>query len=70
MRRAGVAETIEAGRRTPESIRAAALSVLGDPSYRRNAARVRDQIADLPGPEHAATLLVRLATEKQPIRAF
>jgi UDP:flavonoid glycosyltransferase YjiC (YdhE family) len=41
--------------------------VLRDPSYSRNAEQIRDQIAELPGPEHAATLLVDLATEKQPI---
>jgi MGT family glycosyltransferase len=66
----GVAEVIGARRRTPEWIREATLKVLRNPSYRRNAARVRDQIAELPGPDHAATLLVRLANERQPIHAF
>jgi UDP:flavonoid glycosyltransferase YjiC (YdhE family) len=65
----GVAETIEAGRRTSESIRESTLRVLRDPSYRENAERVRDRIAALPGPDHAAALLVQLATERRPIHA-
>jgi UDP:flavonoid glycosyltransferase YjiC (YdhE family) len=65
----GVAEVIAAARRTPESIRETTLKVLRNPSYRQNAARVRDQIAELPGPDHAATLLVQLANQRQPIHA-
>jgi MGT family glycosyltransferase len=65
----GVGITIEPGRRTPEAIRAAADEVLRDPVYRRNAERVRDQIAGLPGPEHAVTLLEQLATEGRPMLA-
>ncbi len=65
----GVGVTIEPGRRTPESIRAAVHEVLRDPVYRRNAERVRDQIARLPGPEHAVTLLEQLAIEGRPILA-
>ena len=45
----------------------AVLAVLGAPSYRREAERLRDEIAALPGPEHAVALLERLAAEKQPI---
>ena len=63
----GVGVTIQPGQRTPEAIRTATREVLGDPSYRRNAERVRDRIVALPGPDHAAALLVRLATERQPI---
>ncbi len=66
----GVAKTILSGRRTPESIRNATLTLLRDPSYRRNAEQIRDQITELPGPEHAAELLLRLATQRQPIHAF
>ena len=65
----GVGETVELGQRTPDSIREATNNVLRDSSYRRNAQRVRDQLARLPGPEHAAALLVQLATERQPIHA-
>ncbi len=52
---------------TPESARDAVLGVLGDPTYRRNAERLRDEMAALPGPEHAVELLERLARERQPL---
>jgi UDP:flavonoid glycosyltransferase YjiC (YdhE family) len=54
---------------TPETARQAVLAVLGDPACRAAAARLRDEIAALPGPEHAVTLLERLAAERQPIVA-
>jgi MGT family glycosyltransferase len=63
----GVAELIEYGRRTPESICESVRTVLANASYRLSAERIRDQTAALAGPEHAAALLERLATEKQPI---
>lgn len=63
----GVAEVIEHDRRTPAAIRSAIRTVLGDPSYRRNARQLRQDIAQLPGPEHAANLLERLAAERQPL---
>ena len=65
----GVAELIEYGHRTPESIRESVRTVLDNPSYRLSAERIRDQTAALPGPDHAAAILERLATEKQPITA-
>ena len=65
----GVAEVIEYGHRTPESIRESVRTVLDNPSYRLSAERIRDQTAALPGPDHAAAILERLATEKQPITA-
>jgi len=52
---------------TPERARDVVLGVLGDPSYRRNAERLRDEIAALPGPGYAVALLERLAIEKQPL---
>ncbi len=52
---------------TPESARDAVLGVLGDPTYRRNAERLRDEMAALPGPEYAVELLERLAVEQQPL---
>ena len=61
----GVAEVIEHDRRTPAAIRSAVRTVLNDPSYRRNAEQIRHDIAQLPGPEHAASLLERLAADKQ-----
>ncbi|MDQ2783675.1 MAG: hypothetical protein M3Y58_01590 [Chloroflexota bacterium] len=38
---------------------------LADATYRTNAARLRDEMAALPGPEYAVELLERLAVEKQ-----
>jgi UDP:flavonoid glycosyltransferase YjiC (YdhE family) len=63
----GVAEVIECGRRTPESIRQSVRTVLANDSYRRSAEQIRDQTAALPGPEYGAALLERLAIEGQPI---
>jgi UDP:flavonoid glycosyltransferase YjiC (YdhE family) len=63
----GVGRVIAPDDRTPEAIRAAVRAVLGDPTYRANAERVRDAMATLPGPEHAVALLERLAKEKQPV---
>jgi UDP:flavonoid glycosyltransferase YjiC (YdhE family) len=53
----GLARTLDAVRATPDSVRQAVSGVLADPTYRRNAARLRAEIAALPGPEHAVTLL-------------
>jgi UDP:flavonoid glycosyltransferase YjiC (YdhE family) len=39
----------------------AASDVLADPTYRLNAEQIRDEIAALPGPDHAVRLLERLA---------
>ena len=63
----GVGVTVGPDERTPEAIRAAVREVLAAPAYRRNAERVRDEMAALPGPEHAVVLLERLATEGRPI---
>ena len=52
---------------TPEAVREAVADVLAGPSYRQAAGRLRDEIAALPGPEHAIMLLERLAARKQPI---
>jgi UDP:flavonoid glycosyltransferase YjiC (YdhE family) len=41
-------------------VREAVAAVLSEPSYRLAAERLRDELAALPGPEHAATLLDRL----------
>jgi MGT family glycosyltransferase len=65
----GVGRVIEPGAQTAESIRAAVRAVLADPTFRRNAERVRDETAALPGPEYAVALLERLALERQPIMA-
>jgi UDP:flavonoid glycosyltransferase YjiC (YdhE family) len=63
----GIARGISPEHRTPEAIREAALEVLRDTTYRRNAERLRDEMHALPGPEHVVTLLERLARERTPI---
>ncbi len=46
---------------TPQRLRAAVESVLADPRYRRNAARIADRLAAAPGPAGAAELIGALA---------
>jgi hypothetical protein len=65
----GVGMIIRPDERTPEVIRDTVRAVLADPAYRANAARVRDEMAALPGPEFAVELLERLARDKKPILA-
>ena len=54
---AGAARVVLPADLTPDVARAAVLEVLGDPAYRRNAERVRDEIAALPSPDDAVRLL-------------
>jgi UDP:flavonoid glycosyltransferase YjiC (YdhE family) len=63
----GLARVLDAVEATPESVRGAVAAVLADPAYRRAAERMRDELAALPGPEHAVALLERLAEEQRPI---
>ena len=60
----GVAVVLDALTVTSQSVGEAVTRVLEQPSYRRNATRVRDEIAALPGPEHAVALLEQLARPK------
>lgn len=53
--------------RTAEAIRAIVREVLDTPTYRRNAERLRDEMAALPGSAQAVQLLERLAAEKRPL---
>jgi UDP:flavonoid glycosyltransferase YjiC (YdhE family) len=46
---------------TPDSVGSVVVSVLDSPSHRRAAGLVRDEIAALPGPEHAVPLLEAVA---------
>ena len=62
----GVARELGVGV-TPEAVRAAAAMMLDDPGYRRNAERLRDEIAALPEAAHAVGLLERLAADKRPL---
>jgi len=66
-RELGVARVLDAVRATPQEVREAVSAVLSDPAYRSAAERVRDEIAALPGPEHAVTLLERLVAERRPL---
>lgn len=63
----GVGRVVGPEERTPAAIRAAVRDVLADPTCRATAERLRDEMAALPGPEHAVQLLEQLATEKQPL---
>jgi UDP:flavonoid glycosyltransferase YjiC (YdhE family) len=56
----GVGLALDAVTSRPETVRAAVATVLDNPSYRRAAERMRDEIAALPGPEYAVGLLERL----------
>jgi UDP:flavonoid glycosyltransferase YjiC (YdhE family) len=56
----GVARALDAATATPNEVRDAVSHVLSDPSYRVRAERIRDEIAALPGPEFAVTLLEQL----------
>ncbi|GAB3155075.1 glycosyltransferase [Micromonospora sonneratiae] len=64
----GVAQVLDAVRVTPEQAGTAVAAVLADPAYRQAAAVVQAEIADLPGPEYAVTLLERLSAEHGPVR--
>jgi UDP:flavonoid glycosyltransferase YjiC (YdhE family) len=64
---AGVAQVVRSSDATTASIREAALSVLADPSYRRAAQRIRDEMESLPGPDGLVMLLEELAREKVPL---
>ena len=62
----GVARVVPPDRRTPETFRDAVRAVLGDPGYQRNAGRLREEMARLPGPERAVGWLERLAAGERP----
>ena len=66
--RAAAAVIVGPDERTPDRVRQAMRTVLEDPRYRAGAERVCDDIAAMPGLEHAVELLERLAVERQPIR--
>jgi UDP:flavonoid glycosyltransferase YjiC (YdhE family) len=61
-----VAQVLDALETTPGDVRDAVSAVLEDAMYRLNAERIRDEIAALPGPEHAVALLEHLAVERRP----
>lgn len=61
----GVALVLDALTATPAAVREAMSTVLSEPSYRSAAERIRDEIAALPAPEYAVTLLERLESERR-----
>jgi UDP:flavonoid glycosyltransferase YjiC (YdhE family) len=63
----GVAAVLDAVSATPETARAAVARVLADAGSREAAERIRDEIAALPWPEYAVTLLDRLASKRAPL---
>jgi UDP:flavonoid glycosyltransferase YjiC (YdhE family) len=63
----GVARVIGPDTRTPEAFRAAVREVLRNPSYCNNAARLRQEIQLLPGPQYAVQLLEKLVQVGRPI---
>ncbi len=65
--RLGMGQVLTPDALTPETVRTAVRAVLADPSYRRNAEALRDEMAALPGPEYGVALLERLAMEQCPI---
>ncbi|HMN31660.1 MAG TPA: hypothetical protein PKE45_26160, partial [Caldilineaceae bacterium] len=54
---------------TPADVRQAVGALLAEPSYRRAAMRMAQEIAALPEPAQAIPLLERLVAEKRPIYA-
>lgn len=56
----GVARVLDPVTTTPAGVRDAAAAVLADPGYRRAAARLADELATAPGPDHAVHLLEQL----------
>jgi UDP:flavonoid glycosyltransferase YjiC (YdhE family) len=62
----GVGLVVGPEERTPEAIRAAVRAVLAEPSYRKSAERLRDEIDTQPRMDRAVELLERLAADRQP----
>lgn len=63
----GVAQVLGAVEATPESVGKAVTTVLAEPGYRLAAECIRAEIAALPEPTQAISLLERLAVERRPL---
>jgi UDP:flavonoid glycosyltransferase YjiC (YdhE family) len=61
-----IARVVNAPNAKPDLVREAVSDVLADPTCRLNAERIRGEIAVMPGPDRAVTLLERLAAERSP----
>jgi len=64
----GVARALDPTRLTSAALRSAVSGALVDSGLRRNAARLRDEIAALPDAAACVRLLERLARERRPVR--
>jgi len=62
-----VSRTLDAVTLTPDLVADAVSERLRHPVYRQASEKIRDEIAGLPEPAHAMTLIERLADEKQPL---
>jgi UDP:flavonoid glycosyltransferase YjiC (YdhE family) len=65
----GVARVLDPVSATPAEVADAVRRVLANPGHRQAAERLRDEMAALPGPEMAISLLERLVATRQPILA-
>ena len=65
--RLGVGRVLGPEERTPEAIGVATREVLTDRRYRRNSALLRDEMATLPGIDHAVGLLEELVASFRPL---
>jgi UDP:flavonoid glycosyltransferase YjiC (YdhE family) len=63
----GVATVLDVSTCTSDDIGRAVATVMSDPSYRAKATQLRDEIAALPGAQHAASLLERLGASRAAI---
>jgi UDP:flavonoid glycosyltransferase YjiC (YdhE family) len=66
----GVGRALDPKALTPATVRGAVRTVFADPTYRRNARDLRDEIRSLPGLDYAVALLERLAAEQPPRAAL
>jgi UDP:flavonoid glycosyltransferase YjiC (YdhE family) len=58
----GLARVLDVMTATPADVHQAVTAVLTEPSYREAAERLRDEIEELPGPDHAIAHLITLGT--------
>src|SRR5258708_31049704 len=65
----GVGRVVDAEPFEPLALREAVRDVLSDPTYRATARRLAAEMAALPGPDHAVTLLERLVATGAPVFA-
>jgi UDP:flavonoid glycosyltransferase YjiC (YdhE family) len=63
----GMALVLDADTVRPEDVRTGVRRVLADPTYREHAARVRHELDEMPGPDHAVRLLEQLRVHAGPL---